>query len=122
MIALAATPASRLGHLRHLLVARGPLLLFALLLVFFALRAPYFLDWQNLATILKQSARTSSLDAGGTEGPPACAAWTDTRTAPANAGTHSKRVMKRRSLRGTVNRPAAAVSSALQRPRRWRHG
>ena len=33
MIALAATPASRLGHLRHLLVARGPLLLFALLLV-----------------------------------------------------------------------------------------
>lgn len=64
MIVLTATPASRLGHLRHLLVARGPLLLFVLLLVFFALRAPYFLEWQNLATILKQSVPLAILCCG----------------------------------------------------------
>ncbi|RJF57477.1 ABC transporter permease [Serratia inhibens] len=37
------------------IVDKIPLLLFAALLVFFCLQAPYFTSWQNLSTILKQS-------------------------------------------------------------------
>lgn len=60
--ATVATPGTR--RLRNLLIAKGPLLLFALLLAFFALRAPNFLDWQNLATILKQSVPLAILCCG----------------------------------------------------------
>lgn len=63
MIASAAA-AQRQGRLRHLLIAKGPLLLFALLLAFFALQAPNFLDWQNLTTILKQSVPLAILCCG----------------------------------------------------------
>jgi ribose transport system permease protein len=60
-----ATLASPGRHrLRNLLISKGPLLLFALLLTFFALRAPNFLDWQNLATILKQSVPLAILCCG----------------------------------------------------------
>ncbi len=55
-------PAPR--RLGRLLLAKGPLLLFVLLLLFFALRAPHFLDWQNLATILKQSVPLAILCCG----------------------------------------------------------
>ena len=63
MIASAAA-AQRQGRLRHLLIAKGPLLLFALLLAVFALQAPNFLDWQNLTTILKQSVPLAILCCG----------------------------------------------------------
>ena len=61
MMALRTPSPPRLGRL---LLGSVPLLLFALLLAFFALRAPYFLDWQNLATILKQSVPLAILCCG----------------------------------------------------------
>jgi ribose transport system permease protein len=41
--------------LRYLLIDKGPLILFGGLLLYLALFAPHFLDWQNLTTILRQS-------------------------------------------------------------------
>jgi ribose transport system permease protein len=64
MTAPAAVTSPGLRRLRNLLIAKGPLLLFVLLLAFFALRAPNFLDWQNLATILKQSVPLAILCCG----------------------------------------------------------
>ncbi|MGE3743228.1 MAG: hypothetical protein AB7I59_27425, partial [Geminicoccaceae bacterium] len=64
MIAPATVASPGRHRLRNLLVAKGPLLLFALLLVFFALHAPNFLDWQNLATILTQSVPLAILCCG----------------------------------------------------------
>ena len=61
MMVLRTPSPPRLGRL---LLGSVPLLLFALLLGFFALRAPYFLDWQNLATILKQSVPLAILCCG----------------------------------------------------------
>jgi ribose transport system permease protein len=41
--------------LRYLLIDKGPLILFGGLMLYLALFAPHFLDWQNLTTILRQS-------------------------------------------------------------------
>lgn len=41
--------------LRYFLIDKGPLILFGGLLLYMALFAPHFLDWQNLTTILRQS-------------------------------------------------------------------
>lgn len=64
MIALNPARHPALPRLRHFLLARGPLLLFGLLLTFLAVQAPYFLEWQNLATILKQSVPLAILCCG----------------------------------------------------------
>ena len=50
--------------LRRVLVARGPLLLFAALLIVLAVQAPYFLEWRNLATILEQTVPLAILCCG----------------------------------------------------------
>ncbi|MCY4068785.1 MAG: ABC transporter permease [Acidimicrobiaceae bacterium] len=55
---LAATPALRL------LLARFPLLVFALLFVYMALGSEFFLEWRNISSILRQSAPDAILAAG----------------------------------------------------------
>ncbi len=44
-----------------ILIDKGPLILFGFLLIYLAIFAPYFLDWQNLTTIFRQAVPLSML-------------------------------------------------------------
>ena len=44
-----------------ILLDKGPLILFGLLLLYMALFAPYFLEWQNITTIFRQTVPLSIL-------------------------------------------------------------
>ena len=48
----------------RLLIARFPLVVFALLLVYLSVRSEFFLEWRNISSILRQSAPDAILAAG----------------------------------------------------------
>ena len=48
----------------RLVVARFPLIVFALLLVYLSVRSEFFLEWRNISSILRQSAPDAILAAG----------------------------------------------------------
>lgn len=45
----------------NILIDKGPLILFGILLIYLTIFAPYFLEWQNLMTILRQTVPLSIL-------------------------------------------------------------
>lgn len=66
MVALDKTAAHAWNRARitRLLLVRGPLLVFVVLLVYMAVASPYFLQWNNISSILRQSAPDAILAMG----------------------------------------------------------
>ncbi len=61
---IAAPPRMSRARLLRFLIARGPILVFGVLLVYMAIASEFFLQWNNIASILRQSAPDAILAMG----------------------------------------------------------